>query len=100
MPTTPLTTPPNHHDWSMLGAEGCGADPVHVDASPVHFDTPIPGDLLAQLTWHNRRGRTRQLKYVVDGRLETSVSLQGFYRLTPASAAGLADVTASAISSR
>ncbi|MFF0674218.1 hypothetical protein ACFYVE_39140 [Streptomyces tendae] len=91
---------PGHHDWSMLGAEGCGADPVHVDATPVRFDTPIPGDLLARLTWRNRRGRTRQLKYVVDGRLENSVGLQGFYRLAPASAAELADVTAGAVSSR
>ncbi|MCW8123039.1 MULTISPECIES: hypothetical protein [Streptomyces] len=91
---------PGHHDWSMLGAEGCGADPVHVDATPVRFDTPISGDLLARLTWRNRRGQTRQLKYVVDGRLENSVSLQGFYRLTPESSAELADVTASAVSSR
>ncbi|CAM5387239.1 hypothetical protein STENM223S_01854 [Streptomyces tendae] len=76
----------------MLGAEGCGADAVHVDATPVRFDTPVPGELLARLTWRNRRGQTRQLKYVVDGRLENSVSLQGFYRLTPESATELADL--------
>ncbi|MFJ6917275.1 hypothetical protein ACIQUX_25435 [Streptomyces sp. NPDC101133] len=91
---------PGHDDWSMLGAGGCGAEPVHVDATPVRFDTPIPGELLARLTWRNRRGRTRQLKYVVDGRLENSVSLQGFYRLTSDSAAELADVTANAVFSR
>ncbi|MEU9646859.1 hypothetical protein [Streptomyces sp. NPDC048188] len=83
---------PGHDDWSMLGAEGCGADAVHVDATPVRFDRPIPGELLARLTWRNRRGQTRQLKYVVDGRLENSVSLQGFYRLTPESATELADL--------
>ncbi|MFI2432019.1 hypothetical protein [Streptomyces sp. NPDC018693] len=34
---------PGHADWWMLGAGGCGAEPVHVDATPVRFDTPIPG---------------------------------------------------------
>ncbi|MEU9378652.1 hypothetical protein AB0D94_33535 [Streptomyces sp. NPDC048255] len=85
---------PGHGDWSMLGAEGCGATAVHVDATPVRFDTPIPGDLLERLTWRNGRGRTRQLKHVVDGRLERSVSLQGFYRLTSESADELAEVLA------
>ncbi|MGW7358015.1 hypothetical protein ACWGI0_15640 [Streptomyces sp. NPDC054802] len=84
-----------HGDWSMLGADGGGATPVHVDATPVRFDTPIPGDLLPGLTWRNRRGKTRGLKYVVDGRLERSISLQGFYRLTPESAAELAEVVGS-----
>ncbi|MFD7710328.1 hypothetical protein [Streptomyces sp. NPDC059786] len=81
---------PGHDDWSALGAEGCGATAVHVDATPVRFDTPVPGSLLATLTWRNGRGRTRGLKYVVDGRLERSISLQGFYRLTPESAGELA----------
>nr|WSX78505.1 hypothetical protein OH826_34450 [Streptomyces sp. NBC_00899] len=81
---------PGHDDWSMLG--GCGAQAVHVDATPVRFDAPLPGELLTRLTWRNRRGQTRGLKFVVDGRLERSVSLQGFYRLTPESADELADV--------
>ncbi len=83
---------PGHDDWSMLGAGGCGAAAVHVDATPVRFDTPISGDLLERLTWRNRRGQTRGLKYVADGRLERSVSLQGFYRLTPESAEELGAV--------
>ena len=83
---------PGHADWSMLGADGCGATAVHVDATPVRFDIPIPGDLLARLTWRNRRGQTRLLKYVEDGRLERSISLQGFYRLTPESADELAEI--------
>ncbi|MFJ4578692.1 hypothetical protein [Streptomyces echinatus] len=87
---------PGHGDWSMLGAGGCGASAVHVDATPVRFDTRIPGDLLTTLTWRNRRGRTRNLKYVVDGRLEHSVSLQGFYRLAPDSADALARLAESA----
>ncbi|MET8210549.1 hypothetical protein ABZT51_31865 [Streptomyces sp. NPDC005373] len=83
---------PGHDDWSMLGAGGCGAQAVHVDATPVRFDIPISGELLTRLTWRNRRGQTRGLKYVVDGRLERSISLQGFYRLTPEAADELADV--------
>jgi hypothetical protein len=83
---------PGHGDWSMLGAGGCDATAVHVDATPVRFDVAIPGDLLERLTWRNRRGQTRGLKYVVDGRLERSVSLQGFYRLSPEAAGELAEV--------
>lgn len=94
--TTPATWRdpgfPGHGDWSALGAGGCGAEAVHVDATPVRLDLPIPGDLLARLTWRNRRGQTRGLKYVVDGRLERAVSLQGFYRLTPESADDLAEL--------
>ncbi|MGW8884563.1 hypothetical protein [Streptomyces sp. NPDC055749] len=90
---------PGHGDWSMLGADGCGATAVHVDATPVRFDMPIPGELLERLTWRNRRDRTRGLKYVVDGRLERSVSLQGFYRLTSESAAELAEVACGTVGS-
>ncbi|MCH0541991.1 hypothetical protein I3F58_20965 [Streptomyces sp. MUM 203J] len=87
---------PGHGDWSMLGAGGCGATAVHVDATPVRFDMQVPGDLLPTLTWRNARGKTRTLKYVVDGRLERSVSLQGFYRLTAESAHALAGLVGSA----
>ncbi|MFK4693629.1 hypothetical protein [Streptomyces pristinaespiralis] len=87
---------PGHDDWSMLGADGCGAAAVHVDATPVRFDMTIPGDLLSRLAWRNRRGRTRNLKHVVDGRLERSISLQGFYRLTSESADELAEIVANA----
>ncbi|MGW1208955.1 hypothetical protein ACWD5F_04875 [Streptomyces sp. NPDC002499] len=89
---------PGHGEWSMLGAGGCGAAPVHVDATPVRFDVPVPADLLGELAWRNRRGRTRGLKHVVDGRLERAVSLQGFYRLTPESAGELAHVASSTVS--
>lgn len=88
---------PGRSNWSMLGADGCGATAVHVDATPVRFDMPIPGDLLTRLTWRNRRGRTRSLKYMVEGRLERSISLQGFYRLTSESAGELAEVFGDAL---
>jgi hypothetical protein len=80
---------PGHDDWAMLGAGGCGASPVHVEATPVRFDVAVPGELLGTLTWRNRRGEQRTLKHVVDGRLERSVGLQGLYRLTDESAAEL-----------
>ncbi|MGW7264517.1 hypothetical protein [Streptomyces sp. NPDC054842] len=91
---------PGHSDWSMLGADGCGATSVHVKATPVRFDTTIAGELLERLTWRNRRGHTRGLKYVVDGRLMNSISLQGFYRLTPEAAGELAQTVGSHASSR
>ena len=81
---------PGHDGWSMLGLEGCSAAAVHVSATPITFSTAVPGDMLARLTWQNRRGQTRGLKYLVDGRLESSVSLQGVYHLTPVSADELA----------
>ncbi|MFD8013282.1 hypothetical protein [Streptomyces sp. NPDC058955] len=56
--------------------------------SPLSFDTVVPGDLLERLTFTSRRGE-RNLKYVEDGRLLRSVSLQGVYRLAPGSAAEL-----------
>lgn len=89
---------PGHDDWSMLGAGGCGAQAVHVDATPIRFDVHVFGELLTRLTWRNRRGQTRGLKYVVDGRLERSTSLQGFYRLTPGAAEELAEVVGNAAS--
>jgi hypothetical protein len=91
---------PGHDTWSMLGAAGCGAAAVHVEATPVRFDVPVPGELLARLVWRNRRGQTRGLQYVVEGRLERSISLQGFYRLTPDSADELAAVVAAVRSGR
>jgi hypothetical protein len=57
--------------------------------TPIRFDVAVPGDLPVAPTWHNQHGEQRTLKYVVDGRLERSVSLQVVYRLTDESAAGL-----------
>ncbi|EEP70602.1 hypothetical protein MCAG_00929 [Micromonospora sp. ATCC 39149] len=92
-PDRPVVAPhpsyPGHDAWAMLGANGCGASPVHVEATPIRFDVAVPGDLLNALTWRNRRGEQRTLKYVVNGRLERSLSIQGVYRLTDESAAQL-----------
>ncbi|MFD5421508.1 hypothetical protein ACFWJT_26195 [Streptomyces sp. NPDC127069] len=56
--------------------------------SALTFGTTVPPDLLERLTYTSRRGE-RTLKYVDEGRLIRSVSLQGIYRLTSASAAEL-----------
>lgn len=89
---------PGHADWAMLGAEGCSASVVHVDASPVRFDLPIPADMLVAMKWRNRRNASRGLKHIVDGRLVRSTSLQGgVYRLTEQTAADLDDLLASAV---
>ena len=53
--------------------------------TPIRFDAPVSGELLERLTFTSRRGE-RQLKYVEDGRLLRSVSLEGIYRLAPDSA--------------
>jgi len=81
---------PGHGDWAMLGAGGCGAEAVHVESTPVRFDLPVPADVLERFTYRNLRGRTRGLKFLVDGRLEHSNSIQGFYRVTPDTADDLA----------
>ncbi len=85
-----------HPGWDVLGADRCGAAPIHVDATPIRFDVTVPGDLLATLTWRNARGVTRTLKHVTDGRLTSSVSLQGVYRLTGDSATALGALVAAA----
>jgi hypothetical protein len=77
---------PGHGDWEMLGAQGCSATAVHVDATPVRFDRLLPGSLLPELSWRNQRGQTRGLRFVEDGRLIRHLSLDGVYRLTPESA--------------
>ncbi|WP_344358181.1 hypothetical protein [Streptomyces gobitricini] len=72
-------------DWRPLKA-GCVTEVlVGPPGVPLTFDTVVPGDLLERLTFTSRRGE-RLLRYVEDGRLIRSVSLQGIYRLTADSA--------------
>ncbi|MEV6684812.1 hypothetical protein AB0N28_05660 [Streptomyces sp. NPDC051130] len=75
-------------DWRPLKA-GCVTEVVTgPPGSPLAFDATVPPDLLERLTFTSRRGE-RTLKYIEEGRLIRSVSLQGIYRLAPASAAEL-----------
>ncbi|MFD4736774.1 hypothetical protein ACFWNQ_05275 [Streptomyces virginiae] len=75
-------------DWRPLKA-GCVTEVLTgPPGSPLSFGTTVPPDLLERLTYTSRRGE-RTLKYIEDGRLTRSVSLQGIYRLAPASASEL-----------
>ncbi|MFJ3933810.1 hypothetical protein [Streptomyces sp. NPDC090029] len=72
-------------DWRPLKT-GCVTEVlVGPPGAPLRFDTVVPGELLERLTFTSRRGE-RLLKYVEDGRLIRSVSLQGIYRLAADSA--------------
>jgi hypothetical protein len=63
----------------VIGCEGTG----------VHFDRPVPGEILKRLTYQPRRG-PRLVRHVSqDGRLLHAVSVQGIYRLAESSAADL-----------
>ncbi|MFD9723622.1 hypothetical protein [Streptomyces sp. NPDC059072] len=59
--------------------------------APPAFDTVVPPDLLERLTFTSRRGE-RTLKYVEEGRLMRSVSVQGIHRLAAGSAAELREL--------
>ncbi|MER7824394.1 hypothetical protein ABTX85_17730 [Streptomyces sp. NPDC096097] len=75
-------------DWRALKA-GCVTEVVlGPPGSALDFGTAVPADLLGRLSYTSRRG-DRTLKYVVDGELLRSVSVQGIYRLATDSAAEL-----------
>ncbi|MFJ8011143.1 hypothetical protein [Streptomyces sp. NPDC096339] len=75
-------------DWRPLKA-GCVTEVLlGPPGAPLTFDTVVAPDLLERLTFTSRRGE-RTLKYVEEGRLIRSVSLQGIYRLAADSAAEL-----------
>jgi hypothetical protein len=66
---------------AALAEEGTG--------TPIRFNIVVPSDLLERLRFRSRRGE-RGLKYVEDGLLKRSISLQGgVYRLSPESASEL-----------
>ncbi|MFD9034332.1 hypothetical protein ACFVZW_24795 [Streptomyces sp. NPDC059567] len=79
-------------DWRALKAGG-GVTEVLLGppGSPLAFDTVVPADLLARLTFTSRRGE-RRLKHVEDGRLMRSAGVQGIYRLAADSAAELREL--------
>ncbi|MFI8500694.1 hypothetical protein ACIGFK_19700 [Streptomyces sp. NPDC085524] len=75
-------------DWRPLKA-GCVTEVLlGPPGTPLTFSTVAPPDLLERLTFTSRRGE-RTLKYVEEGRLVRSVSLQGIYRLAADSATEL-----------
>ncbi|MFG2045616.1 hypothetical protein [Dactylosporangium sp. NPDC048998] len=59
------------------------------DGTHVHGDRAIPGETLKNLMYLPRRG-PRPIKHVnTEGLLTSAISVQGIYRLTPASAVEL-----------
>jgi hypothetical protein len=67
---------PSCTDEVAIGEEG----------TPIRLDMPIPPELLARLRFSSRRGE-RGLKHIENGRLKSSIGLQGgVYRLHEASA--------------
>ncbi|MFE9479754.1 MULTISPECIES: hypothetical protein [Streptomyces] len=75
-------------DWKLLKA-GCVSEVLlGPPGSPLGFDTVVPPELLARLTYTSRRGE-RTLRHVEDGRLVRSHGVQGIYRLAAGSAAEL-----------
>lgn len=62
-------------DEIVLGEEGL----------PIRFDTAVPAVVLETIRFTAQRG-VRPIKYVVEGKLERTISIQGVYRLHPESA--------------
>ena len=56
-----------------------------VEGTPISFDVPVPAQELEHIRFIGRRGE-RGIKYVQEGKLVRSVSLEGVYRLAPSSA--------------
>jgi hypothetical protein len=57
---------------------------VGEEGTPIRFDTIVPQQYLEELRFVSKRGE-RGIKYVQDGKLMRSVSLEGVYRLSPES---------------
>ncbi|MFI5688621.1 hypothetical protein [Streptomyces sp. NPDC051636] len=74
--------------WKPLKTSCVTEVVVGPPGSPLTFDTPVPGNVLTQLTYRSRRGE-RHIKHVVDGELLRAVSVHGIYRLAPESASAL-----------
>ncbi len=56
-------------------------------ATPVTLDAVVPGLSVRELRWQAGRRPERPIKHLdADGRITRTVSIQGVYRLTPASA--------------
>jgi hypothetical protein len=77
------------HTWRFLAPTCTTEVVIGTQATSIHLDRPVPGDVLKRLTYHPRRG-LRPVKHVTeDGRLTHPLSVQGIYRLAESSAADL-----------
>lgn len=59
------------------------------ESTPLRFDLTIPPELLARLHYRSQRGERDLSKYLRDGRLVSSLAIQGIYRLNEPSACEL-----------
>jgi hypothetical protein len=70
------------------------ADEVVVadDGMPITLDAVVSADRVAELRWQSERRPERPIKHLdADGRITSTISLQGIYRLTPPSASILGE---------
>lgn len=80
--------------WRFLAPTCTTEVVVGAEGTRVHLDRPVPGDVLKRLTYQPRRG-PRGVKHVSEeGRLTSSLSVQGIYRLAESSAADFDDILA------
>jgi hypothetical protein len=75
--------------WRFLAPTCTSEVVIGTEGTRVHFDRPVPGEILKRLTYRPRRG-PRPVKHVSqDGRLLHPLSVPGIYRLAESSAADL-----------
>jgi hypothetical protein len=75
--------------WKFLAPTCTSEVVIGAEGTRIHFDRPVPGEVLKRLVYRPRRG-PRPVRHVsADGRLMNGVSVQGIYRLSQASEADL-----------
>ena len=78
-----------YSEWRFLAPSCTSEVVIGSGGTGIHFNRPVPGEILQRLTYRPRRG-PRLVKHVSeDGRLVHAVTVQGIYRLAEASAADL-----------
>jgi hypothetical protein len=78
-------------DWKFLAPTCTDEVLIGMDGTAPRADLVVPPEVLTKLTFRSQRGE-RHLKHIKDGELTSSIGLQGIYRLTEASADGLAEL--------
>jgi hypothetical protein len=82
---------PQYKAWKILAPTCTEEVVIGMEGTPLRADVDVPPEVLERLTFRSQRGE-RPLRHVRDGELTRSVGLHGIYRLSPASAADLAEL--------
>ena len=82
---------PQYKAWKILAPTCTEEVVIGMEGTPLRADVEVPAEVLERLTFRSQRGE-RTLRYVQDGELTRSVGLHGIYRLSPSSAADLAEL--------